>query len=370
MREFGSEFDLDSNNDFIVSGINQPFFEGVNFFRSGRDALKAIAVKYKGFNKRILLPALCCESMVNPFQENGYEVSYFKLNPDLSANTQDIFSKLQSADVFLYMNYFGIQSLTDGILQLIRERFHAIVIEDTTHDILSPRCNEFIPDYIIGSIRKWVAIPDGGLLFSKDQFEVFVKEEDAFFSDIRTEALKNKSLYLKSGNLQLKELFRSQLVEANEYLSNDKSVIGMSPRSAKIMERMDFKKIAKVRHENFLVLAEGLKDMVGIKQLGLIVSKVTGNSIDNAPGKVSNTGPNSTILYYPIIVDSRDKLQKTLADSGIYCPVIWPLPKNAVSVCEVSDYISNHMLALPCDQRYGTSEIGQIIASLKKIVGA
>ncbi len=351
MREIGSEFDLDSNNDYIDSGINQSFFKGAELFRSGRDALKAIAIKYKDSYKRIVLSALCCESMVTPFQANGYEVSYLKMNPNFTTNIGDVLSKLQSTDVFLYMNYFGIQSLSDEKLQLIRDRFPSVIlIEDKTHDILSIKCNEFIPDFIVCSIRKWLAIPEGGILYSQADQEVFPKALDTFFEDVRSEAFKNKSDYLKSGDARLKELFRRQLVEANSYLDNDAAVVEMSSRSYKLLRNICFKDIVRVRRINTHILSQQLKDVAGIKQLCFF-----------EPNKVS--------LYYPILVGDRDKLQKALAEKNIYCPVIWQLPKHAKGVCEVSDYVANHMLALPCDQRYGVSDMQHVSSALKSILG-
>jgi len=352
MREIGSEYDLESNNNYIELDINQSFFKKAELFRSGRDALKAIAFRYKSLYNRIVLPALCCESMVTPFIRNGYDVVFFKLNPDISANAEDILSRLQHKDIFLYMNYFGVQSLSDEVLQQIKKIFpKTIMIEDKTHDILSPRCNEFIPDYMVCSIRKWLAISDGGVLYTQGDTGYICKEYDPFFSDIRTNALRNKSDYLKSQNMNLKDLFRSQFEEANEYLDKDKSIVGMSSKSYELLKRINFSKIAEVRFENIRILCQELKDIDQIK-------------------KIHSINANKIALYYPIIVDSRNDVQQELANNGIYCPVIWPLPKKAVGICEVSDYISSNMLALPCDQRYVAIDMVHISTILKRIFGA
>lgn len=169
--------------------------------------------------------------MVTPFERNSYEVSYYRLNTNLAANAEDVLSRLQlkDKDVFLYMNYFGVQAFSDEILQFIRGCFpDLIMLEDKTHDIFSTCCNKFVPDFMVCSIRKWLALPDGGVLCSKAGNGDLDRMEDTFFSDIRTEALKNKSEYLKDGNPQLKELFRSQFAAANEYLDKDKAVVGIS----------------------------------------------------------------------------------------------------------------------------------------------
>lgn len=350
MLEIGSDFDFNSNNEFI--DINEPksFLKDAEFYRSGRDALKAIAKNSKDKYKRILLPALCCESMVVPFQTNGYEISYYKLNPDLTANVEDVLSKLQPTNLFLYMNYFGIQSFPEENLQLIKQSFSSVImIEDRTHEVLSLRQTSFIPEFTVCSIRKWLAIPDGGLLYSKsDKFNVRV-EYDVYFSVVRKKALINKSKYLQSGNSELKELFRQQLADANTYLDNDKAVVSMSEESFEILRNINFKKVSEIRRRNTGFLHQALISLNNVKQI---------KELD-----IEREG-----LYYPVIFEDRDRIQKELANRKIYCPVIWPLPQEAKGICEVADYISAHMLALPCDQRYDISDMEYIISTLKSIL--
>ena len=350
-REIGSEFDLNSNKDLLNMNIKNVFLRNSESFRSGRDALKAIALNYKGSYKRVLLPALCCESMVKPFQINGYEILYYQMNNDLTANSEDIYSKLEGMSIFLYMNYFGIHSLSKSNLELVKNKFSdIIIIEDKTHDVLTLRANQLEADYTVFSIRKWLAVPDGGILYTKAQL-FNEKKQDSFFCDTRVKALKNKAEYLKYGNHLLKELFREQFAEAEEYLSQDNNVVGMSSNTYQILEHYDFEKTAKLRNRNISILSERLKDTDAIKHL-------------------HSSCYEQTILYYPILINDRDGVQDTLASKGIYCPVIWPLPEGAKGICPVSDYISSNMLALPCDQRYDPSDMDYIAENLKKAVGA
>ena len=58
--EYGSEFDARTNEAFLTdfSDFVQPDW---HLYRSGRDAMKALA-RSMG-KRRVLLPALCCDSM-------------------------------------------------------------------------------------------------------------------------------------------------------------------------------------------------------------------------------------------------------------------------------------------------------------------
>jgi hypothetical protein len=349
IQEYGSEFDWESNNRFINDNLSGSAFPGAEFFRSGRDALKAIALKNKDKYKRVLLPALCCESMVTPFEMNGYVISYFKLNQDISANFGDILTKLDSDTIFIYMNYFGITSLSYDQLCMLQKQFQGLLmIEDRTQDILNHRNSRFIPDYTVCSIRKWLAVPDGGILYSRLKQVGFPKEEDTYFGEVRTVALKNKSEYLRTGNAQIKKEYRNKLEKSNAYLEMDEAVVDMSPCSFELLQKINFNEIVKFRIENTKILSQKIKDITCVKSI------------------VKDTQQSG--LYYPILIENRDEIQRKLAEKNIYCPVIWPLPRTAGDVCHVSNYLSKNMLALPCDQRYRKSEIEYIVDVLGQLL--
>ena len=46
-----------------------------------------------------------------------------------------------------------------------------IIVEDITHSLLSD-CWQSCADYMVGSLRKWCAIPDGGILIKTTDKEV------------------------------------------------------------------------------------------------------------------------------------------------------------------------------------------------------
>lgn len=350
--EYGSEFDWESNEEYIAINKRRLDCKKTHYFRSGRDAFNCIAQKYKRDYKTVLMPALCCESMVAPFERNGYEILYYRLNEDISANVEDIFSKLKKDTIFVYLNYFGIQALTDFNLKKIKGISNKIVvIEDRTQDILISRQKTegvFIPDYTIFSIRKWIAIPDGGILYSHFTNEIFNKEKDLYFSTIRKRALKKKSYYLSSNNKKIKEEYRFELQEANNYLDKDIKTVEMNDDSYELLRKINFNKINNSRMKNVCYLLEHIRNIQGVK------------SICNS-NKQSN-------LYYPILVKDRDRIQNNLAKKNIYCPVIWPIPKGAKGICEVSEYIANHILALPCDQRYKEEDMDYICNVLKSLM--
>lgn len=342
-REFGSEFDWDSGVEFI--GNKLPFFQGGDYFRSGRDALKAIAKKHSMKCSRVLVPALCCDSILKPFKLHGYEIQAYKLKKDLTADYNDIIDKLKSDMVFLYYNYFGVKALDDNMLSSIRKiLINGFMVEDRTHDIFIHRKSIIIADYTVVSIRKWAAIPDGGIIWSAKTEKVFDKQEDDYYHTIRLEGMKGKSRYLRDGEERKKNTYRLQFSEAERYLSESTDVSTISRGSYELIQSLDFKSIMKRRRENVLTLSHSLRDW---------------NRLPNVFDNAVNSG-----LYYPIIVKDQIAVQKALILKQIYCPVIWPLPKEIQNSCAVSDYLAKHMLALPCDQRYLPEDMKMISEAL------
>ena len=95
--EYGSEFDWKSN-DALFSDTPQGFVQDDwQLYRSGRDAMKAIARIIGG--RRVLLPALCCESMILPFAANGYDVEFYRMNPELTGDEAYVRAKLTDGNV-------------------------------------------------------------------------------------------------------------------------------------------------------------------------------------------------------------------------------------------------------------------------------
>ena len=74
--------------------------------------------------------------------------------------------------------------------------------------------------------------------------------------------------------------------------------------------------------------------------------------------------PEESTLYFPVYLENRGDIQRAMAQRGVYCPVIWPEPEAARGACEVSKYVTEHMLALPCDQRYTPEDMDFIADTL------
>ena len=344
--EYGSEFDL-ASNELVRGRWDIP--ESWQLFRSGRDALKAFA-RLAG-RRRVLMPALCCDSMIGPFRQNGWEVAFYRLRADLTADEADLRRKLRAEDVLLYMPYFGIPAFSPEQLARLRHDYPALLfLEDRTHDILVPRapCG-FEPDATAASLRKWAALPEGGMLVFRD---AFAGESDPRYGDLRLEAMEKKSRYLQSGDESLHREYTALLRHADALLDEAAEPAVMHPRCRALLSGLDPEKILDARRRNLARLRERLSPLIEGGALQLMTET-----------------PEKSGLYLPTLVENRDEIQRELIRRRLYCPAaIWPEPPEAAGVCTVSHRVTTNMLSLLCDQRCGGEDMDFLAENLIEIM--
>ena len=345
--EYGSEFDLFSNE--AVRGVWE-IPENWQLFRSGRDALRAFA-RLAG-RRRVLMPALCCSSMILPFRQNGYEVGFYRLRENLTADREDLREKLRDGDVLLYMRYFGIRPFPDAFFEELRAACPDVLfLEDRTHDILIPRTRGgFVPDATAASLRKWAALPEGGML--ETGLGTAPAATDTAYGDLRFAAMEKKSVYLRDGGEDLRREYREMLRRAEGLLDLDGEPVQMAPRYRKLLTGLDPAKILAARRRNLRRLRERLSDLFGSGELCLMTD-----------------APEDSGLYLPVLVQNRDAVQRELIRRRLYCPAaIWPEPPEAAGVCPVSHRVTEDMLSLLCDQRYTEADMDYLAENLIEIM--
>ncbi|EGT3613231.1 hypothetical protein E5N06_07725 [Clostridium perfringens] len=353
-REIGSffwEYKIDNTEN------NLSFFENLGkdklFLSSGRDALKKL-IKEIGKNKTILLPGFTCSSVIIPFVNNGYKVHFYDLENNLEVDVELFLRKIKevSPDIILIHSYFGFDTIKNirPLLKDIRKN-NIIVVEDITQRIYSKF--DFVQsDYIVSSLRKWFAIPDGGVLINRLN-DLKLKEDKKINNKLYDLSLKMydiKKQYIENGDLILKEKYYEIFKKTKVEFELWNEIYSMSNRSIEIYNSINLDFINYKRYENYKYLIESLINLEGIE----IIFK----SIDK----------NIVPLYFPILIKNgkRDEIQRKMAKRNIYCPVVWPMSN---FVCKKINSktinIYNEILCIPCDQRYNLDEIKFVADNLK-----
>lgn len=342
VKEYGYEYDAVLNVKLEKETAGRCVSHsdhGAILLRSGRDALKAVAREYSGVT--VFLPALACDSMVVPFHLYKHKVVYYEVQSDYRVdydNLLELLFKESGTVLLLYMNYFGNLSVSDEQLEFIEHQYPNVVfIEDRTHDLIYRRQNNFEPDYTVASLRKWMNVPDGGLLWTETPLKNNTFSEDTTFFENRRKAQCMRAEFFRSGDEDIKTEYRRIFSTVTNQIDVDMLPGRMSEYAYQMAINSDWNAIRVDRERNATILTDILGSCCKVK------------FIQNDTYK-SN-------LYVPILIDNRDLIQRNLAAKGIFTTLIWPLSDEQKEHCEVAKYTEHHMLGIPCDQRYSAEDV-------------
>ena len=346
VKEYGYEYDAVLNQKIwkaTEGKVTDQKLNGAYCLRSGRDALKAIAREYEPCVA--LLPALACDSMIHPFELYGHEIRNYRLNEDYSIDLNSL-SVGERMHLFLYADYFGRPAIKDEELEKLKEMGNIIFIEDRTHNLLQERKYSFKPDYIIASLRKWLPIPDGGLLWGKITKPLV---NDTTFSTTRLKAQCMRHEFLFCGDETIKTEYRRIFSTVSELMDEDEPS-AMSAYAHSLAKQTDWNWVRGARQQNAETLTSILSKSPYIKL------------IQDSPGLSD--------LYVPFTVPNRDEVQSRLSVEGIFNTIIWPLSAQQNDACKVAKCTEENMLAAPCDQRYTVEDMKKIGAEIVRVTAA
>lgn len=333
--ELGSEFDIAilGQGDESQSLLRMLEEKDPLWFDSGRSALRfALAQRPRG---KILLPEYICESVIASL--GGNEIEFYRIHSDMQIDLEDVEQKLASGDVtcFYLMHYFGAtqrQEVLDAICDL--RLYHGFyIVEDATHALFSDRTG--VGDIVYASARKWLPIPDGGMVFGAlsregyDALDIAAPAEKAY-------AMLLKGAFLRS-DLDCNSEYRHLFVASEEKLDLEQCDRKVSSLSRYLLGEIDARDARRRRCENYRCLERLLCDL-GIRP-------------------AVELGEGDCPLVFPLVVDGRDELRAYLASKRIYCAVHWPFDGMMGEDRPVGVHMAQHELSLPIDQRYGEVEM-------------
>ncbi len=331
------------------------------FTASGREAIELALISLERerpeIRKRCLMPAYMCDSVFIPFVRRGWELVFYPVESDLETAGEELaLLALENDPGLLFIHpYFGADTCKGVRSRLASLRKRGILLmEDVTQSYYLKEAGQDA-DFVVGSLRKWYAVPDGGFVVSDFPLAEDILESGDDYARERLIPLVRKWEYLRerqekdvppAGLQAEKEAFLKRNRALEEDLDRYQGVRRMSRVSATILAGMNESAAAGRRAENYRLLHEKIS---GMKRLWPV------------PGG----GKEAAGLYLPIYARERDGLQRFLGERGVYAPVLWPIgEENRDCLRGEETYIFEHMLALPVDQRYGAAQMEEIAAAL------
>lgn len=340
--ELGSNFELSINEGIREQKDNVKKYldnQYTIYTDSGRSAICLACSKLR--KGKILLPAYICKSVVECFR-NQYELCFYRLDKYLEIDKESIEEQLnESVSVVYIMHYFGKMQDAKTLEYLLERQklYNFQIIEDTTHSFLTQK--NTIGDYQICSLRKWFAIPDGGVIYSKAPLKIGKLTEQKACTAQVMEAMLLKYLYINYGT-ECNQMYRTIFVEQEHALDNQQKLYKMSDVSELLLKCVDVSKTIKRRKENWNYIIKTLenKEFVPLYE-------------ENADSFVP--------FSFPVLVEERDRFRRYLMEHNIYCAVHWPIETEEQRTMKENIELTEHILSLPLDQRYGLEHIAYMM---------
>jgi dTDP-4-amino-4,6-dideoxygalactose transaminase len=348
-KEIGSIYPL-SNEIISEAEVMQVSFHGENkYYSLCREALFDIAKHmHADENDTVLIPAYTCQTVVTPFEEVGWKCVFYSIQRDLRINIsslEELVKRYHPRAVVIHP-FYGMELDTQEEKALKRIGENGIrVILDLTQCIFSTKRYPFV-SFVVGSYRKWFPIPDGGFLECNSFTEPIVQpeKENVEFTERNVAAMYLRGQYFGNGEQKTKDISIWLNKSANHLAASNIAPHRMSDISYNLLQKENLKDNQNSRFNNYAFLFQNIRESTQIKKVCQNLDEVT-------------TAP----LYFTIYVQDRPALQRVLAQEAIYAPVIWPVEDERVLVDNDVKYIYDHLLAIPCDQRYGTVDMQRIV---------
>lgn len=347
-KEIGSIFPLSDDDISLAEKGTTVLHDERIYYSLCREALYDIAMSLQHTNKQVLVPAYTCQTVITPFEEAGWTCHYYSIQRNLRVDLVsliDLASHYHPSLVVVHP-YFGMD-LSDEekkILHLIHDKGVKVVV-DLTQCLFSKKDVSFA-DYVVASYRKWFPIPDGGYLIQNESTQHILQpeEENTEFTNLETAAMYLRGQYFGNG-LQRTKAISIRLSKSADHLAEGNiAPHRISHVAYNLLQLQDKAYNQQVRLQNYTYLFEHIHESAKVKRVCTDLADVT-------------TAP----LYFTIYVQDRPALQRQLAQDSIYAPVIWPVDNNEVLVNNEVKYIYEHLLAIPCDQRYDVIDMHRAV---------
>lgn len=353
MKDIGSIFPLyeESYKELGKNPNTEDRYRYAVFYSLCSEALYDIAAHHVNGNNKVLIPSYTCHVVSDSFEQVGWTSYFYGITKTMRMDIPNLIDQYEKEhpDILVAHPYYGMDfnKEEEEALRYIKSK-GCIIIIDCTQNIFSEQRFPFV-DYYVGSLRKWLPIPDAGLLEQVASADILsdiskLSENNQFVID-QKDAMYLRGKYFQTGD----ELIKSISIRLNKIAEGIEEIRPhrISSFSKKILMSSDLDVIAAQRIENYKVLFENIRDSNNVER----VNKEIGN-LTTAP------------LYFPLYVKNRESLQRYLASKHIYCPILWHYNSDSVLVNREVKYIYDHIMVVPLDQRNDRVDMERVASEI------
>lgn len=309
MKAIGGYFELELNKkeEYHLDAIR---------LNTGRNAFEYLLLA-NSYTK-VYLPFFTCDVLLEPLKK--HQIVYEFYNIDEQFEPLFDYNIVQSNEIFLYTNYFGLK---DNFIKTLANKFKKLII-DNSQSFYSKPIDGIDTFY---SPRKFFGIPDGAYLYSNKKLEIFLEKDTSF--NRCSHLLKRMDSNAESGYEDF---------TVNDVSLRNQDIKEMSNLTQSLLSAIDYRVSADKRMQNFNVLHQALKETNKLQ-------------ID-----ISNIG---VPMVYPYWTENQNLRQKLL-DNKVYTAIYWNNVKQWAMSGTLENRFVDEIVYLPLDQRYDFCDIGTI----------
>jgi hypothetical protein len=331
--ESGSEYHLAS---FEPQRTDWPWGDDGVGYGSGRDALRGLlrhGRSERGW-RRLWVPTFFCQDVVAALLDEGLQVVSYRHLPGERVVLPE---GLGPGDVALVCNTFGLMNQPDD--------WPVDVIEDHSHDLLSPWALQSRAAFALASLRKSLPVPDGGVVWSPRGEglppQPSLTEERDLASSHKLAGMVLKGIFVAGGAVE-KEVFRKVLAAGEARIASGE-VSSWTTTTEQLLRAIPGWEWRRRRRGNLAALVEHLEGRV----------------------ECFSTGVPEAVAFSAVLVlasrAQRDAVRSALITGRIYPAILWALdePARPLDHPEAKD-LAERVLSVHVDHRYDADDMTRI----------
>lgn len=315
MKEYGGYIELDT--------YRQPMLhDGALALNCGRNCL-AYLIEARHIRK-LVIPYFMCDSVFDVCKRYGAELSFYHVDEHFKPVEVSL-----ANDEWLYlMNYYG--QLTPEYLVKLKEKYDRVIVDNAQayFDVPLPNIDTLY------TCRKYFGVADGAFLYTDISFNGILPVDESF-----------ERMHFLLGRFERTASEFYNEYSTNNHLFANEPIKRMSKLTDNLLHGIDYEFVKQRRTDNFKIY----HDLLGV------MNELDIRMVDGA-------------FAYPLMIENGVEIRKVLQQRKIYIPTLWPNVSENVSETSAEYKMSQHILPLPCDQRYRDVDIEHIISILKGVM--
>jgi hypothetical protein len=304
-----------------------------NYFLSARCAIYTICQSLKP--RTTWLPSYLCGALLEPFDRLNIPIRFYDDGPNFQNGSTNWIDEVKNGDLVLFIHYFGFPNRTFPAEAVKKQG--GLIVEDASQGLFVKQLYSE-SECIIYSPRKFVGVPDGGVVVHSDtsvlQAGSLEPAPAEWWKSALAATLMRREFDLQGGENVWFQLFREveETFPVGPYCSSDLARMYIEGGT-------DYDFIERVRRENYKALLERLAEFALFCELD------------------AETVP----LGFPVRLSPavRDRVLDHLYKQNIFTPVHWRIGEIVPVEHVESHLLSQSILTLICDQRYTTSDMNR-----------